>query len=121
MPTCKATFRPVLKLDVFILTQLGNGVGFPRLLAAVREDHYKYVVMQLVGPDLGKLRRAMPQQKFTLATALRVCRQTLDRIKTLHEFGWLSRDIKAPNFAIGLASNSDVVYMLDFGLARRYR
>lgn len=53
----------MLKLDVYVLTQLGVHTGFPRLVVAGRNAHYKYAVMQLVGVDLGRLRRAMPERK----------------------------------------------------------
>ncbi|KAI6203122.1 Protein kinase domain-containing protein [Aphelenchoides besseyi] len=112
--------RPVLKLDVYVLTALGAKAGFPHLIAAGRCQHYKYAVMQLVGVDVGKLRRAMPEKKFSLGTALRICKQTLERIETLHNLGWLCRDVKANNFAIGRGENSSIIYMLDFGFARRY-
>ena len=46
-----------------MLTQLGEKVGFPRMVAAGRTAVYKYAIMQLVGPDLGKLRRAMPAKR----------------------------------------------------------
>lgn len=59
--------------------------------------------------------------RFTLTTALRLSIQTLDRIEILHDTGWLSRDIKANNFAIGLKDDNHTVYILDFGFARRFR
>lgn len=59
--------------------------------------------------------------RFALTTALRLGVQTLNRIETLHETGWLSRDIKANNFAIGLKDDNQTVYILDFGFARRFR
>ncbi|TKR82438.1 hypothetical protein L596_016163 [Steinernema carpocapsae] len=117
------TIRPVLKLDVFVLKVIqsrGITVGFPKIYDAGRTNNFKYVVMQLVGPDLGKLRRSLPGKKFSLITALRLCAQTLDRVETLHDMGWLCRDIKAPNFAIGLGDQAGIVYMLDFGFARRF-
>ncbi|VDK73582.1 unnamed protein product [Onchocerca ochengi] len=77
--------------------------------------------MQLLGPDLGKLRRCFKDKKFSLTTALRLSIQTLDRIETLHNTGWLSRDIKANNFAIGLKNDNQTVYIFDFGFARRFR
>ncbi|CAD5213197.1 unnamed protein product [Bursaphelenchus okinawaensis] len=117
----EGNLRPVLKLDVFVLSQLGSLPGFPNLIAAYRTPYYKFAVMQLVGLDLNRLRRAMPGKRFTLTTALKICQQTLKRIEALHELGWLCRDIKAPNFAIGLGDKDGVVYMLDFGFARRYR
>ncbi|EYB88227.1 hypothetical protein Y032_0250g136 [Ancylostoma ceylanicum] len=49
--------------------------------------------MQLVGPDLGKLRRSLIDKS----------------------------DVKAPNFATGLGTESGVIYMLDFGFARKYK
>jgi len=116
----EGNIRPVLKLDVYVLTQLGSQVGFPQMVAAGRTENYKYAVMQLIGPDLGKLRRAMPAKKFSLGTALIICKQTLRRIETLHDLGWLCRDIKAPNFAVGLGDKINTIYMLDFGFARRY-
>ncbi|KIH54498.1 hypothetical protein ANCDUO_15355 [Ancylostoma duodenale] len=42
---------------------------------------------------------------------------TLPRLIT----GKFSRDIKPQNFAIGLGENEKVIYMLDFGIARKYR
>jgi len=116
----EGNIRPVLKLDVYVLTQLGSQVGFPQIVAAGRTENYKYAVMQLIGPDLGKLRRAMPAKKFSLSTALIICKQTLRRIEILHDLGWLCRDIKAPNFAVGLGDKINTIYMLDFGFARRY-
>ncbi|PAV64740.1 hypothetical protein WR25_20570 [Diploscapter pachys] len=80
----------------------------------------RYLVMELVGMDLGRLRRARQERRFTMATALRVLIQTLERIESLHEAGYISRDVKAPNFAIGVDNQAAVVYMLDYGFARKY-
>ncbi|RCN33073.1 hypothetical protein ANCCAN_21111, partial [Ancylostoma caninum] len=77
--------------------------------------------MQLVGPDLGKLRRSLIDKRFSVPTALRVLQQTLRRLEVLHDAGWLCRDVKAPNFAIGIGNESSVIYMLDFGFARKYK
>ncbi|KAE9417662.1 hypothetical protein Angca_008896, partial [Angiostrongylus cantonensis] len=77
--------------------------------------------MQLVGPDLGKLRRSFADKRFSVPTALRVLQQTLRRLEVLHDAGWLCRDVKAPNFAVGLGQESSVIYMLDFGFSRKYK
>lgn len=37
--------------------------GFPRLIAAGRTSFYKYIIMELVGPDLQRLRRSIPEKK----------------------------------------------------------
>lgn len=112
--------RPVLKLDHSVLTTLGNQTGFPTLFDAGRTDNFKYVIMQLVGPDLSTLLEFAPQNRFSQSTIYKIALQTLDRLRTLHDAGWLNRDVKAQNFAVGLGEESSIVYMLDFGLTRRY-
>ena len=81
-----------------------------------------FIVMTLLGPDLAKLRNECIDRKFTLPTALRVGMQTLGAIHELHRLGFLSRDVKPGNFAIG---NKDdemhrLIFMFDFGLSRKY-
>ncbi|KAK6047668.1 hypothetical protein COOONC_14828, partial [Cooperia oncophora] len=112
--------RPVLKLDVLVLMSVKGSVGFPLFIAAGRTKIYRYCVMQLVGPDLGKLRRSLVAKRFSVPTALRVLQQTLRRLEVLHDAGWLLMS-KAPNFAIGLGHESGIIYMLDFGFARKYK
>ncbi|VDL80181.1 unnamed protein product [Nippostrongylus brasiliensis] len=60
-------------------------------------------------------------QEFTAATAYRIAIQTLERLEKLHDIGYLNRDVKSQNFAVGLGNESAIIYMLDFGLTRRYR
>ncbi|GMR52779.1 hypothetical protein PMAYCL1PPCAC_22974, partial [Pristionchus mayeri] len=112
--------RPVLKLDAHVLPQLKGQKGFPELVVSGRTAAFKYCVMQLVGPDLSKLRKVMPGGKFSLATALNIGYQTLHSLEHLHTSGWLCRDVKAPNLAVGRGADASTVYMLDFGFARRF-
>uniref|UniRef100_A0A0K0CU25 Protein kinase domain-containing protein n=1 Tax=Angiostrongylus cantonensis TaxID=6313 RepID=A0A0K0CU25_ANGCA len=84
--------RPVLKLDVAVLSQLRTAVGFPTLIVAGRTDAFKFCVMQLLGPDLRSLMLVMPSKKFSPPTAYKVAIQTLDRLETLHDIGYLNRN-----------------------------
>merc|ERR1712194_121465 len=46
----------------------------------------------------------------------------LARIESLHKKNYIHRDIKPDNFVYSnLTSNDDRVYVLDFGLAKKYR
>ena len=81
-----------------------------------------FIVMTLLGPDLAKLRNECANRKFSLPTALRVRLQTLGAINELHGLGFISRDIKPGNFAIGNKEDGlhRVIFMFDFGLSRKY-
>lgn len=81
--------------------------------------------MQLQGKNLAELRRTCSvnsaRASFSLSTALRLGLQILRAIESIHSVGFLHRDVKPSNFAMGRhAHNCRHVYMLDFGLARQY-
>lgn len=81
-----------------------------------------YLVMQLAGSNLSELRKRCDGRRFSLSTGTRVAIQTLDAIEVVHESGFLHRDIKPGNFAIGnKGKDRHSVYVLDFGLVRRYK
>ncbi|KHJ95522.1 hypothetical protein OESDEN_04528 [Oesophagostomum dentatum] len=41
-------------------------------------------------------------------------------LRDLHGIGYLHRDIKPQNYAIGLGPKESTIYMLDFGIARKF-
>ena len=50
--------------------------------------------MQLQGRNLAELRRAQPRGAFSLSTSLRLGLQILRAIESIHDVGFLHRDIK---------------------------
>jgi casein kinase 1 len=46
--------------------------------------------------------------------------QCIDRVEAMHKMGFIHRDIKPENFLIGHGKKSNVIYLIDFGLAKRY-
>lgn len=76
-----------------------------------------------MGSNLWELRVKQPHQRFTLNTSLKVAEQCLEAIEHLHETGFLHRDIKPGNFAIGRVEVNEhhTIFMLDFGLCRQFR
>ena len=111
--------RPVLKLDISVLQLMAGCRGFTALIDKGRTRHFKFLVMQRVGPSLADLQRKMPDKRldedptskvkcneydcrFGPPTVYQIAAQTLERIHCLHTRGWLNRDIKASNFAVGI-------------------
>ncbi|PIO59155.1 hypothetical protein TELCIR_19390, partial [Teladorsagia circumcincta] len=76
-----------------------------------------------VGRNLWELRIKSPNRKFSMVTSIRAAEQTLAAIRDFHLCGYIHRDIKPPNFAIGREADGDLhtIYIIDFGLSRRYR
>ena len=45
----------------------------------------------------------------------------ISRIEYIHKKNFLHRDIKPENFLMGLGENGNLVYTVDFGLAKKFR
>lgn len=60
-------------------------------------------------------------KSFSLATTLAIGLQLVTRLEQIHRKGFVHRDIKANNFMIGGGDDRKVVYVIDFGLAKRFR
>lgn len=87
------------------------------------ENRFIFLVMKLLGTNLWDLRVERETMRFTLNTALKAAEQCLICIEELHRLGYLHRDIKPGNFAIGREETNEhhIIFMLDFGLARKYQ
>ena len=47
--------------------------------------------------------------------------QIITRLEQIHRKGFVHRDIKANNFTIGRGDKASTVYIIDFGLAKKYK
>ena len=72
--------------------------------------------MDLVGDSLGSI---FESGQITVENSLNYINQMLDAIQFLHQLGYLHRDVKPNNFALGL--DNQTVMMLDFGLSRKFK
>jgi serine/threonine protein kinase len=84
------------------------------------ERDYVIMVIDLLGPNLEDLLNYC-MRRFSLKTVLMLGEQMMYRIEHLHVRDMLHRDIKPENFAMGLGDRGHHVYILDFGLSKRYR
>lgn len=65
-----------------------------RFIGCGRNEKYNYVVMTLQGKNLAELRRSQSRGCFSLSTTLRLGAQILKAIESIHEVGFLHRDVK---------------------------
>ena len=76
--------------------------------------------MELLGKSLEDIFQSQ-QKKFTLKTVCMIGIQMLDRLEFIHSKNIIHRDIKPDNFVLGLDNKSHIIYILDFGLSKKFR
>ena len=98
-----------------------KAIGIPKVYYFDKiENRFSYMVMDFLGPSLGDLFQLM-QKKFTLQTICMCGMQMMCRLEYIHEKGFIHRDIKPENFVTGINDDSNTIYIIDFGLARRFK
>jgi len=112
--------HPQLLYEAKLLKHLAGAPGIAKIHYCDVERDYNAMVMDLLGPSLEDLFNIC-KRKFSLKTVLMVADQLLYRIEYLHSKNFIHRDIKPDNFLIGHGNKSNIIYLIDLGLAKKYR
>ena len=76
--------------------------------------------MELLGKSLEDIFQQL-EKKFSIKTVCMIGIQMLDRLEFVHNKNIIHRDIKPDNFVLGLENKSHIIYLLDFGLSKKFR
>lgn len=83
------------------------------------EGSFNCLVMEILGKSLEDNVQAC-KGKLKVQTTVLIAEQVLQRIEFLHSKGFVHRDIKPENFMFGVGDKIHHVYIIDFGLSKKY-
>ena len=108
-----------LLLEYHILKDIEGGKGIPQVYKILKGHKHNYLMMQLLGKSIDKLFGEC-ERDFSIKTVSQIGYQMIQRIEYVHSKGYIHRDIKPGNFLIGTGSDKKIIYIIDFGLSKRY-
>ncbi|XP_056851417.1 casein kinase 1-like protein 12 isoform X1 [Raphanus sativus] len=114
------TKHPQLLYESKLYKLLQGGTGVPNIKWFGVEGEYNVLVMDLLGPSLEDLFNFC-SRKLSLKSVLMLADQMINRVEYFHSKSFLHRDLKPDNFLMGLGRRANQVYIIDFGLAKKYR
>ena len=111
--------RSHLHLEYEILKDIQGGIGIPRIFKYRQGQKHNYLIMELLGKSIEKL-FSDNEKCFSYKTIFQIGYQMIERIQYVHYKGYIHRDIKPGNFVIGRGEKNKIIYIIDFGLSKKY-
>merc|ERR1712038_439872 len=112
--------HPQLLYESKLYKILQGGIGIPHIRWYGPERDYNVLVMDLLGPSLEDLFNFC-SRRFTMKTVLMLADQMIGRIEFIHNKNFIHRDIKPDNFLMGIGRHCNKLFLIDYGLAKKFR
>ncbi len=94
--------------------------GIPHFYGMGELSDSYYLILELLGLNLNELFNFC-KNKFSISTVSLIALQMLNRIENLHKHSFIHRDIKPENFLIGPKEKSNIIFLIDYGLSKKYK
>ena len=98
---------------------LQGGFGIPKFHWCGIQGGYFVLIMELLGKSTEDLFNYC-NRKFSLLTTLMLIDQMISCIEYIHSQYFIHRDVKPNNFLMGRNLKKSQVYIIDFGISKRY-
>ena len=110
----------ILEEESLILSYI-NCNRVPKIKSFGYSGNYMILVMELLGKSLDKIFNELPTKKMSIRCICNIAYQLICILEEIHNNNIIHRDIKPANIAIGLEDKKKYLYLLDFGLSKKYR
>ena len=110
----------ILEEESLLLSYL-NCPRIPKIKSFGYSGSYIILVMELLGRSLDKIFNELPSKKLSIRCVCNIAYQLITIFEIIHNCDIIHRDIKPANIAIGLEEKNKFIYLLDFGLSKKYR
>ena len=111
--------QDLLKNEATIMSYLKGNPHIPKAYSYGFSGNYNIFVLQLLAKSLEDIFNE--RQKFSLKTGAMLAYQMIEVLKYIHSKHIIHRDIKPDNFVLGSDEFNAYLYLVDFGLAKKYR
>jgi serine/threonine protein kinase len=96
-----------------------QGEGIPKVYCYGNNQSHNLLVEELLGKSLEDIFNSYGKP-FSLKTVCVLGIEMIKRIQSIHQKYYIHRDIKPDNFMTGRGENEKNIYIIDFGLAKKY-
>jgi serine/threonine protein kinase len=110
----------LLENEAYIMSYLG-GPRIPGVKSFGYSGDYNVLIMELMGKSLEDLFESLPNKKMSIRCVCNLGYQMIEIMEYIHNKHIIHRDIKPDNFVMGKGNKRKYLYLLDFGLSKKYR